>query len=365
MVDQTPVVKSDDASRLRNDKVLIQIPPLPDETWITRIEKQYAGLEIRWEQLDWKPGDSTEAGAVDLSSETWEGVTIACLFIPHTAHLMSNVRFVQLTSAGVDKWCKHETYKDPNVTICTASGVQSPQISEWVISTWLMMRNGYLDYSATQRQAQASKALPHVQDTPGMRMGILGYGAIGRQCGRVAAAMGVQVYAFTRNPRTTTAERRDRSYSLPGMGDPQGSIPSAWYHGTSQEAVDDFLHQDLDILVLCLPLTESNRHLIGRAQFDILAKKKTFLSNVARGQLVVTDALVEALNQGKIQGAALDVTDPEPLPDGHPLYTAPNVFITPHVSFRTQNYFQRILDVFEANLERLSKGQPLLNEVSV
>ena len=235
-------------------------------------------------------------------------------------------------------------------------------MAEWVISTWLMMRNGHLHYYASQRQAKWDKTLQDVQDTPGMRMGILGYGAVGRQCGRLAATLGVEIFAFTRTARDTREQRKDRSYSLPGMGDPDGSIPSAWYHGTSEEAVNEFLRQDLDMLVLCLPLTESSKHLIGRAQFDILAKKRTFISNVARGQLIDTDALVAALHQDKIQGAALDVTDPEPLPDGHPLFTAPNVLITPHIAFRTQSYFQRVLDILEANLERLNDGQPLLNQ---
>jgi phosphoglycerate dehydrogenase-like enzyme len=228
------------------------------------------------------------------------------------------------------------------------------------------MRNGYLDYAGYQKQAKWTNTLFDVQDSPGMRMGILGYGAIGRQCARLANAMGVEVYAFTRSERSTPEQRRDDSYCLPGMGDPDGLIPTKWFHGSSKDAVNEFLGQDLDILVLCLPLTETTKSIIGREQFEILAKnkKKTFLSNVARGKHVDTDALVEALHQGQIRGAALDVTDPEPLPDGHPLFTAPNVFITPHIGWRTPNYFKRILAIVEANLEILNNGDPVLNAVN-
>ena len=237
-------------------------------------------------------------------------------------------------------------------------------MAEWVIGTWLMMRHGFINYANYQKQAKWSNALLDAQDSPGLRMGILGYGAIGRQCARLASAMSVEVYAFTRSERSTPEQRRDDSYCLPDMGDPEGLIPTKWFHGSSKNSVNEFLGQDLDILVICLPLNEATQSLIGREQFEILAKKKTFLSNVARGKHIDTDALVEALQQEKIRGAALDVTDPEPLPDGHPLFTAPNVLITPHISWRTPRYFERILAIVEANLEKLNNGETLFNVVN-
>jgi phosphoglycerate dehydrogenase-like enzyme len=87
------------------------------------------------------------------------------------------------------------------------------------------------------------------------------------------------------------------------------------------------------------------------------------VSNISRGAIIDQEALVEALNSGKVRGAALDVTDPEPLPAGHPLWGAPNVIITPHLSGLTGNYVERALDVLEVNLERKIRGEPLLNIV--
>lgn len=114
---------------------------------------------------------------------------------------------------------------------------------------------------------------------------------------------------------------------------------------------------------MCLPLTELTKGVISEDQFEILSQKKTFVINVGRGPHIKTDALMSALEDGKIRGAALDVTDPEPLPQAHPLWKAPNVFITPHVSWQTPHYFTRVMDIVEQNLERLSKGERLMNQV--
>lgn len=193
--------------------------------------------------------------------------------------------------------------------------------------------------------------------------GILGYGSIGRQIARVAAALGTEVYAFTARERSTQASRRDDSFSTHGLGDPEGSIPAKWFHGATAEAVNEFLNQDLDILVISMPLTKSTYRLIGPEQFAILSKKRTFLSNIARGPIVDTDALIEALEKGQIKGAALDVTDPEPLPAGHRLWKAPNLLITPHVSWHSSTHWDRVYGVLAENLERLASAKPLVNNL--
>lgn len=197
-----------------------------------------------------------------------------------------------------------------------------------------------------------------------MRRGILGYGSIGRQVARVAKAMAMDVVAYTNHPRPTPESRRDNGYIVPGTGDPDGSLPSAWYSGTDAASIDAFLGADLDLLVIAVPLTPLTHGLIGDAQFKILAKRRTFISNIARGPIVNTDALMKALDEGSIRGAALDVTDPEPLPDGHPLFSKKNLIITPHVSASTRSYGSRTADILELNLDKLSKGEHLINQVN-
>src|SRR5690606_29691282 len=120
----------------------------------------------------------------------------------------------------------------------------------------------------------------------------------------------------------------------------------------------------LDVLVICLPLTPKTQHLIGAAEFDVLSKKKTFVSNIARGPIIKTDDLIQALEMEKISGAALDVTDPEPLPDDHPLWSTKNVIITPHVSGISTRYNERVLAILELNIGRLLNGEELANRVN-
>ena len=103
---------------------------------------------------------------------------------------------------------------------------------------------------------------------------------------------------------------------------------------------------------------------VSTPEFEVLAKKKAFISNIARGPIIETERLIEALDGELLRGAALDVTDPEPLPDGHPLWSAKNIIITPHVSGGSTKYNARVLAILEENLGRLRDGRQLANEVS-
>ncbi|KAK4195431.1 putative 2-hydroxyacid dehydrogenase [Triangularia verruculosa] len=346
------------ASALDKDVLLFEVPAPRDEEWISHLQNKYPGLEIRWHTSELTMAPKA------LPKEVYDGVTLLVGFMPHPAEMLPKVRYVQLMSAGADRWITNDLYKNPNVTFCTANGTHAPQIAEWVIGTWLMANHKFINYAEEQKKATWNRMSSlHIEDSPGLRMGILGYGAIGRHCARLGQALGMKVYAYTRSEKATPEARKDDSYVVPGTGDPDGLIPVKWFHGSSKDSVNEFLAQDLDLLVISLPLTDATRYIISKEQFEILAKKKTFVSNIARGQHINTDDLIEALNEGKIRGAALDVADPEPLTDGHPLWSAPNVFITPHVSWQTPHLFQRIKAVVERNLEGLSGKRPGLINV--
>ena len=133
----------------------------------------------------------------------------------------------------------------------------------------------------------------------------------------------MNVHAYTLHERKTAEERKDDSFHEPGLGDPDGVIPSKWYAGSSQ--LNDFLNSGLDLLVITLPLTPATRGMLGAEQFKLLSKRKAYLSNAGRGGVVDTDALVTALESGQLRGAALDVTDPEPLNADSPLWGMKNV----------------------------------------
>ncbi|KAI0020482.1 D-isomer specific 2-hydroxyacid dehydrogenase [Xylariomycetidae sp. FL0641] len=358
------MTKTDSANPLSGDVLLVFIPGPERTEWVRRVKEEHPGLEIRWADAFDEHGNFRTAE--DLPSSTWEGLTMISTYLPPPAHLMPKVRYVQLPSAGADKWPGHPTYEDKNVVFCTANGIHAPQIANWVMSAWLSHEHHLMHYAAQMKTGTWDK--PNhldVNDSPGMRMGILGYGAIGRQCARLATAMGMEVYAYTRNPRPTAESRRDDSYVVPGTGDPAGSLPARWFHGADRASVDAFLGQDLDVLVVSLPLTAETRHLLGPAQFAILGRhRRTFVANLARGGHVDQAALVAALEAGQVRGAALDVADPEPLPPDHPLWRAPNLLITPHVSWKSRRCFDRLLDILELNLRNMAAGKPLINLVN-
>lgn len=179
--------------------------------------------------------------------------------------------------------------------------------------------------------------------------------------------MGMNVHAYTLHPRPTPESRRDASWSPAGLGDPDGTFPSKWFSGGTTEDLHAFLRSGLDLLVVATPLTNGTQHLLAKREFEVLAEAgrgRTYVSNVARGPVISTDDVIDALEEGLIRGAALDVTDPEPLPDGHKLWGAKNVIITPHVSGASKAYGNRVLAVLQHNLERLVEGKGVANLVN-
>jgi phosphoglycerate dehydrogenase-like enzyme len=186
----------------------------------------------------------------------------------------------------------------------------------------------------------------------------------------VAQALGMNIIVYTSRPRLTAASRKDPNYHQAGMGDPDGTIPSAWFHGRMKEDLHRFLSHGADFLVLSLPLTIETRHIIGEEELRIMnAKIPAFLVNIARGPLLDHAALLESLKDGPknggLLGAALDVMEPESLPADSELWTLPNVFISPHASAMTPGTIDQSFRILEENLARRAKGEKLLNVVQV
>ena len=288
---------------------------------------------------------------------------------------------VHLVSAGNDHVQNSPVYTSSQIPITTSSGIHGPIIGEWVIMTSLIASHKYSilhkwQNTCTWDDSSSGKAsFASVSDNVGKRLGILGYGSIGRQVARSAKAMGMDVLAFTANPRNTVESRRDHGYVVPGTGDPEGEIPSAWFSGLKKESLHQFLDQDLDHLLISVPLTQQTKFLLGKEEFRILSKKNAFITNIARGDIIVQEDLIEALQQFEtsssaldevcsgLRGAAIDVATPEPLPKDHQLWDAPNCIITPHMSGTNRNYSTRALQVLEKNLQYLAEGRKLLNLV--
>lgn len=176
--------------------------------------------------------------------------------------------------------------------------------------------------------------------------------------------MGMDVHAYTLHPRPTPESRRDDTYTPPGLGDTEGIFPSKWFSGGSTAELHEFLSSGLDLVIIALPLTDKTQGLISKPEFEVLGQHKSFVTNIARGPIVNTNDLIDALENDVIRGAAIDVTDPEPLPDGHRLWKTKNVIVTPHISGGSTKYIERVLEILKYNLTLLSEGKNLTNKIN-
>lgn len=190
-------------------------------------------------------------------------------WLPESVSSIPNTKLIQFFSAGTNHVSNHPIYTDSKIPLCSANGVHGPQIAEWVIMMNLVHSHSYTKlYDNQKKKVWDQKVGMSVSDRVGKRVGVLGYGSIGRQVAHVAKAMGMDVIAYTASPRTTPESKHDNGYIVPGTGDPDGSIPSAWYSGTSKEDVHEFLKQEIDLLVVSVPLTtppRAHRSVIGSA----------------------------------------------------------------------------------------------------
>ncbi len=268
-----------------------------------------------------------------------------------------NLRWVQLHSAGVDRLLDHPLYQNTDVIFTTTSGIHAVSMAEYTLAQILafshhLPRMFQDKQDANWPEDRWARYLP--REVRGATLGIVGYGSIGREIARLAKCFGMNVLAIKRNVR----QLADGAYALPGTGDPQAEIPDRIY---PVQALRSFV-AECDYVVLTVPLTGETHHLVNA---DVLKAMKPngVLINISRGAVVDEAALVEALEQGRLLGAVLDVFEEEPLPADSPLWSLPNVIISPHVSGIGPRYDELATDVFAENLRRFVSGEPLLNVV--
>jgi len=266
----------------------------------------------------------------------------------------SSLRWVQVDSAGVNHLHNTPLWHS-DITITSANGIHAIQIAEHVLMGLLALGH---HLPQMQRLQQAHQWGHHNFQPPfelrGATLGIVGYGAIGREVARLASAFGMRILATKQPGRPTTFD----GWTSANTGDPTGSLPERYY---SLEELSVMLAES-DAVVLAVPLTERTRHVIGSDELAVMPPH-ALLVNIGRGALIDQEALIKALQEGRIGGAALDVTDPEPLPPESPLWNIDNVIITPHVSGGSAHYNDRVVELFTENLRRYLHDEPLLNIV--
>jgi phosphoglycerate dehydrogenase-like enzyme len=269
--------------------------------------------------------------------------------------IAKKLKWVQTFGAGVDHLRAHPLART-NVLFTTSSGIHAKAISELVFAFLLYFQRslGKIQQYSRLRKWPTPADLYTFFDRPelsGQTLGVVGYGSIGREVSRVATAFGLRVLGVRRNPECPPGLRF-------GAGSPAPDIVEGLY------GMDRLVEvaTETDYLVICLPLTSETRHCISRNVLRAM-KPTAVLINVARGGVIDEVALVEALGEQRIAGAALDVYEQEPLPSGHPLYTLDNVLLSPHVAGARGDYVDQVIEVFITNLERFLGGKPLLNLV--
>ncbi len=268
-----------------------------------------------------------------------------------------HLKWVQLHSAGIDHVIDHPLLTGSDVIVTTMSGIHTVNMAEYVLAQMLAVGHHLPAMWDDQKSAfwpedRSVRHLPH--ELRGATVGVIGYGSIGREVARLAAAFGMEVLAIKHDLRHLA----QTGYILPGTGDPGADIPARIY---PIAALHSFLGE-CDYVVLTVPLTEATYHLVDAAALDAMKPTATLI-NVARGEIIDDEALVDALKKGKLAWAALDVFAEEPLPAESPLWKAPNALITPHVSGITPQYNKRATDLFAENLRRFIVGERLMNVV--
>ncbi len=261
---------------------------------------------------------------------------------PEWLDVCARLRWVQLASAGADHVLRQGILdRRPDLLLTTASGIHEVPISEHILAMILHFSRRF--HIAVRAQSQHIWEDYQAGEAHGQTVCLVGYGPIARRAAVLCAALGMRVLCV----------RASISTRQPGDGPVESFYPV--------RDLNTALAQS-DYVVVAAPRTPSSEGMIGREQFAVM-RPGAVLINISRGALVDEDALIEALREGRLGGAGLDVFLQEPLPPTSPLWDMPNVLITPHRAGSSPHYDLRATELFCDNLARYLHGQPLRNLV--
>jgi len=269
--------------------------------------------------------------------------------------LAPNLKWVQHHHAGIDSQVDLISEVRPNLTVTTLSGAETSQIAEYVLTMLLAFGRQLPTLAAQQRKAEWprdrwERFRPRELRTS--TVGIVGYGSIGRQVARLLREFGATVLA-TKND---AMHPEDNGYTPEGLGDPNGDLIHRLYPA---QALKSML-KDCDFIVVAVPLSD-NTHGMLNAEVLSACKSGAYLVDISRGGIVDHTALIKALNEHRLAGAALDVFPEEPLPKKSPLWEMQNIIITPHIAGISAFYDERAIALFAENLSRYIVDLPLYN----
>lgn len=293
----------------------------------------------------------------DLPADRLPGPEILlCKRPPSNLDALTRLKLVQISTVGYEH-LRSFNFADRPLRSCNARGIFDAAIGEWCLAMMINLVRDLRTLLRNQDHGVWDRSDRFHQEVRSRVVGLWGYGGIGRETARLAKAVGMRVHVMTRNG---VRPRRD-TYTDPGTGDPEGTLPDQVFVAGQKRA---FL-SGLDFLVLALPHTRESDGMIGEEELRTLPRH-AFVLNPARGPIIQEQALLGALRQQRIAGAALDTHFSYPLPADHPLWRFPNVILTPHVSGgdRTRLFAGRMGELCVQNVQRFLSGQPLLNELT-
>jgi phosphoglycerate dehydrogenase-like enzyme len=255
------------------------------------------------------------------------------------------LKWIQTAGAGVERMIESGVVGE-GITLTNGSGVMAPNMAEHVIGMMIGFARQFpvLVRAQVRHEWRPGLELDSFFELGGQTVLLVGLGDIAQETAKRLATFGVHAIGVRRSP---------------GAGDPPAGIERV----ISIEELDSVLPL-ADHVISSVPSTSETRHLFDAERFSHF-KPGAYFYNVGRGTAVVQDDLIAALKSGHLAGAGLDVTDPEPLPADHPLWDAPNVFITSHTSGMTPRFRGRVIELFADNLERWQNGDDLRNYVDI
>lgn len=312
-------------------KKLVVCLPAPEDH-IENLRRLFPDIEISTVQ----PDDLTDALQTADAVVAWR--------IPEEAiQNARNLKWIHRGAAGVEDLIT-PTLRDSDIILTNSSGVHATNIAEHVIACMLAFARRLPKLIRMQAdRSWDGRRIVGVFELSGQTVALAGLGDIGQAVATRAQALGMSTVGVRRNPELPRPDGVDTMMS------------------------SERLHEALasaDHVVNSLPLTNATRGFFDTAAFEAM-RPGAYFYNVGRGKTVDTNALIAALESGKLAGAALDVTDPEPLPKESPLWDMPNVIITGHTSGKTPHMWPRVFSLVETNLRRYQAGDPLVNVVDL
>jgi phosphoglycerate dehydrogenase-like enzyme len=296
----------------------------------------------------------------DIPDEIWANTEVL-----YTSRILPkpeqapNLRWIQFHWAGIDHAIDAPIMKKPELVATNLSGAAASQMAEYALALLLAMGHHMPRLCSMHRLGEWPSdrwerfSPVELRDST---VGIVGYGSVGRQVARLLQSFGARVLAAKRDAR----HPEDTGFTPEGLGDPTGDLVQRLY---PIQALSSML-KECDFILVCVPLTPNTRGLIGVKEFAVM-KPTAYIVDLARGGVIDQEALIAALRENRLAGAALDVFTQEPLPPDNPLWKLSNVLLSPHVAGFSPHYDERAFALFSENLLRYLSGLELYNQVSL